>query len=58
MFDQAAERWPYFYMTLSFAYLGLMRAIMDETAAYLIGDGGPGVAPPKRIRSSSRAGPR
>ena len=40
MFDQAAERWPYFYMTLSFAYLGLMRAIMDDTAAYLIGDGG------------------
>ena len=41
MFDQAARRWPYFYMTLSFAYLGLMRAIMDATAAYLIGDGGP-----------------
>ncbi|MFW2332251.1 acyl-CoA dehydrogenase family protein [Ilumatobacter sp.] len=41
MFDQAAARWPYFYMTLSFAYLGLMRAIMDDTAAYLIGDGGP-----------------
>lgn len=39
MFDQAAERWPYFYMTLSFAYLGLMGAIMDDTAAYLIGDG-------------------
>lgn len=42
LFDQAAERWPYFYMTLSFAYLGLMRAIIDETAAYLIGDGSPG----------------
>ncbi len=41
MFDQAARRWPYFYMTLSFAYLGLMRAVMDATAAYLIGDGGP-----------------
>lgn len=40
MFEQAAERWPYFYMTLSFAYLGLMRAIMDDTAEYLIGDGG------------------
>ena len=41
MFDQAAARWPYFFMTLSFAYLGLMRAIMDATAEYLIGDGGP-----------------
>ena len=41
MFDQAARRWPYFFMTLSFAYLGLMGAIMDATAAYLIGDGGP-----------------
>lgn len=41
MFDQAATRWPYFYMTLSFAYLGLMRAIMDATGSYLIGDGGP-----------------
>ena len=40
MFDQAAARWPYFFMTLSFAYLGLMRAIMDATAEYLIGDGG------------------
>ncbi len=41
MFDQAAQRWPYFYMTLSFSYLGLMGAIMDATARYLIGDGGP-----------------
>ncbi len=41
MFDQAARRWPYFYMTLSFAYLGLMRAVLDATAEYLIGDGGP-----------------
>ncbi len=40
VFDQAAQRWPYFYMTLSFSYLGLMRAIMDATASYLIGDGG------------------
>lgn len=39
-FDQAAARWPYFYMTLSFAYLGLMRGVLDATAAYLRGDGG------------------
>ena len=43
-FDQAAARWPYFYMTLSFAYLGLMRGILDATAAYLRGDGGRGPA--------------
>ncbi len=41
LFDQAAERWPYFYMTLSFAYLGLMGGVMEETSRYLIGDGGP-----------------
>ena len=41
MFDQAAARWPYFFMTLSFAYLGLMGAIMDAAAEYLIGDGDP-----------------
>jgi alkylation response protein AidB-like acyl-CoA dehydrogenase len=41
MFDQAAQRWPYFYMTLSFAYLGLMRAIMDDTASYLRVDRSP-----------------
>ncbi len=40
LFDQAAERWPYFYMTLSFAYLGLMGGVMDATSSYLIGDGG------------------
>ena len=43
-FDQAATRWPYFYMTLSFAYLGLMRGILDATGAYLRGEGGGGPA--------------
>lgn len=41
LFDQAARRWPYFYMTLSFSYLGLMRGILDNAGAYLQGDGGP-----------------
>lgn len=35
VFNQAADRWPYFYMTLSFSYLGLMRGILDFTEAYL-----------------------
>lgn len=47
-FDQAAARWPYFYMTLSFAYLGLMRAILDATAAYLRGEGASGSGPARR----------
>lgn len=42
-FDQAARRWPYFYMTLSFAYLGITRAAIDFTRSYLKGelDGSP-----------------
>ncbi len=39
-FDGASRRWPYFYMTLSFAYLGLMRSILDFTAEYLRGEHG------------------
>ncbi len=41
MFGQAAQRWPYFYMTLSFSYLGMMRGILDAAGAYLRGDGSP-----------------
>ena len=40
MFEQAAWRWPYFYMTLSFSFLGLMRGVLDFTAAYLRGEHG------------------
>jgi len=35
LFNQAAARFPYFYMTLSFSYLGLMRGVLDATEAYL-----------------------
>jgi alkylation response protein AidB-like acyl-CoA dehydrogenase len=38
-FDQAATRWPHFYLTLSFSYLGLQRALVDETLAYLLRSG-------------------
>ncbi|MDC0359365.1 acyl-CoA/acyl-ACP dehydrogenase [Acidimicrobiales bacterium] len=34
-FNQAAKRYPYFYMTLSFSYLGMMRGILDFTEGYL-----------------------
>lgn len=40
VFDQMARRFPYYYMTLTFAYLGLMRSILDFTAAYLRGEHG------------------
>jgi len=40
-FDQAAERWPYFFMTLSFSFLGIQRAVLDFTSTYLRGDNGP-----------------
>ncbi len=36
-FNEMAKRWPHFYMTLSFAYLGVMGAIADFTKAYLSG---------------------
>jgi alkylation response protein AidB-like acyl-CoA dehydrogenase len=41
VFDQSARRWPYFYMTLSFSFLGLMRGILDHTGAYLRGENSP-----------------
>ena len=37
-FNAMATRWPHFYMTLSFAYVGVMGAIMDLTGRYLSGD--------------------
>lgn len=40
-FDQTAARWPYFFMTLSFSYLGIQRAVLDFTSAYLRGANGP-----------------
>ena len=42
VFDQVAFRWPHFYMTLSFTYLGVMRAVMDFADDYLAGRVGPG----------------
>ena len=42
VFDQVAARWPHFYLTLSFTYLGIMRAVMDFTDDYLEGRIGPG----------------
>lgn len=37
-FDEMAARYPWFYMTISFPYLGLMRAVIDHTRAYLRGE--------------------
>jgi alkylation response protein AidB-like acyl-CoA dehydrogenase len=38
-FDQAATRWPHYYLTLSFSYLGLQRGVLDETLSYLLRSG-------------------
>ena len=38
-FDQMATRWPYFYTTLSFTYLGIQRAVLDYTVESLRGEG-------------------
>ena len=35
VFNQCADRWPFFYMTLSFSYLGMMRGMLDFTEQYL-----------------------
>ncbi|MGA9279621.1 acyl-CoA dehydrogenase family protein [Ilumatobacter sp.] len=35
VFNAQADRFPYFFMTLSFSYLGIMRAILDFTEDYL-----------------------
>lgn len=38
-FNQAAHRWPHFYLTLSFTYLGLIGGVLDATADYLRASG-------------------
>ena len=38
VFNQMATRWPHFYMTLSFAYVGVMGAVIDFTGRYLAGE--------------------
>lgn len=40
MFNAMVSRFPQFYMSLSFSYLGLMRAVLDATRAYLRGESG------------------
>jgi alkylation response protein AidB-like acyl-CoA dehydrogenase len=45
-FNEMARRWPHFYMTLSFAFVGVMGAVIDFTGRYLSGE----------IDGTSRAG--
>ena len=53
VFDEMAVRFPYFYMTLSFSFLGLMRSIIDLTASYLRGEHG---TPARRDNPVKQAG--
>ena len=41
-FGQIADRWPYVYMTLTPAYVGLTDAVVDFVQEYLAGAGRPG----------------
>ncbi len=43
LYDQLAARWPYVYMTLSPAYLGLTRAVLDFVQGYLSGPAPAGI---------------
>jgi alkylation response protein AidB-like acyl-CoA dehydrogenase len=38
IFNQMADRWPYFFMTLSFTYAGICRGVLDFTRDYLRAD--------------------
>lgn len=38
VFDQMAASYPFFYMTLSFTYIGLMRGVIDVAGSYLRGE--------------------
>ncbi len=40
MFDRMIKRFPYFYMSLAFTYIGLMQAVLDYTQRYLRGEAG------------------
>ncbi len=40
MFNAMVSGFPQFYMSLTFSYLGLMRAILDATRSYLRGESG------------------
>ena len=37
-FEQLSVRWPFFYLTLSFTFLGIARAALDFTQSYLRGE--------------------
>jgi len=43
LYGQLAERWPYVYMTLSPAYVGLSRAVVDFVGSFLQGAAPPGI---------------
>lgn len=43
LYDQLAQRWPYVYMTLSPAYLGLTRAVVDFVRGFLSGPAPAGI---------------
>ncbi len=55
-FDAMSRRFPYFYMTLSFSYLGLMKAVIDTTEEYLRGEHGVESRKDNHIKQAGWAG--
>ena len=43
LYNQLAERWPYVYMTLTPAYMGLSKAVIDFVRDYMSSQAPPGV---------------
>jgi alkylation response protein AidB-like acyl-CoA dehydrogenase len=43
LYNQLAERWPYVYMTLTPAYMGLSQAIIDFVREYMSSQAPPGI---------------
>jgi alkylation response protein AidB-like acyl-CoA dehydrogenase len=56
-YDQAAQRFPFLFMSLAPSYLGLTRGVLDFVRGYLRGDiaGSPG-GPPRRDLPQKQAG--
>jgi alkylation response protein AidB-like acyl-CoA dehydrogenase len=56
-YDQAAQRFPFLFMSLAPSYLGLTQGILDFTRAYLRGEGpGPNPGQARRDLTQKQAG--
>lgn len=49
IYNQLAERWSYVYMTLTPAYMGLMKAVLDFVQEYLSSQAPPGITSRREV---------